>query len=73
MMDIRTPREKARDERSKRVCESFLRLSNEMPTVAPYRIFRIIAENTGITVPGVKGMLVRNGLYQVKPQREVNR
>lgn len=66
MTDVRTPIEKARDERNKRICDSFLKLSNEKPDCAPHRIFRLIAEREGMTIPGVKNIVVDNGLYQCK-------
>lgn len=69
MIDVRTPIEKARDERNKLICDNFLKYSNEMPTVAPHRIFRLIAEKVGMTVPGVKNVVVRNGLYQCAPKQ----
>lgn len=64
MIDVRTPIEKARDERNKLICDSFLKYSNEMPDCAPHRIFRLIAEKVGMTIPGVKKIIVDNGLYQ---------
>lgn len=66
MIDVRTPIERARDKRNKGICDSFLRLSNEMPTCAPHRIFRLIAEEVGMTIPGVKKIIIDNGLYQCK-------
>lgn len=65
MIDARTPIEKARDERNKKICDDFLAFSSQMPNCAPHRIFRIIAERVGMTVPGVKHIIVQNGLYKV--------
>lgn len=67
MLDLRTPIEKARDERNKNICEYFLKCSNEMPDCAPHRIFRLVAEKFCMTVPGIKNIVVANGLYQ--PQK----
>lgn len=64
MIDVRTPIEKARDERNRLICESFLKLSNEMPDCRPHRIFRLIAEQVKMTVPGVRHVIVSNGLYR---------
>lgn len=66
MIDVRTPIEKARDERNKLICDSFLKYSNEMPDCAPNRIFGLIAERVGMTIPGVKRIIVNNGLYQCR-------
>lgn len=63
MTDLRTPVEKAREERHKRICAMFLDLSNKQPNVAPHRIFGAIAQEVGMTVPGVKHIIVQNGLY----------
>lgn len=68
-IDVRTPIERARDERNKLICDNFLRMSNEMPGVAPHRIMRLIAEKVGMTVPGVKSVIVAQGLYRC-PQRK---
>ena len=66
MVDLRTPIEKARDEKHKRICTMFLDLSNRMPSCAPHRIFGVIAQEVGMTVPGVKHIVVQNGLYQTQ-------
>lgn len=63
-IDVRTPIEKAREEKHKRICDDFLRLTSQMPECAPHRIFRIIAERVGMTIPGVKHIIVQNGLYK---------
>ena len=60
MIDVRTPIEKARDERNKRICNSFLKLSNEMPDCRPH---------VGMTIPGVKKIIIDNGLYQCKSNK----
>ncbi len=72
MIDVRTPIEKARDERNKNICDSFLKYSNEMPEVAPHRIFSLIAGHVGMTVPGVKKIIIDNGLYKCK-KRQTNK
>lgn len=69
MIDTRTPIEKARDEKHQKICNEFLSLSNQMPECAPHRIFRIIAERVGMSVPGVKNIIVNNGLYQCSPSK----
>ncbi|MBE6177358.1 MAG: hypothetical protein IJN51_00980 [Alistipes sp.] len=66
MTDLRTPVEKAREDKHQRICAMFLDLSNKHPDTAPHRIFGIIARAETMTVPGVKHILVTNGLYATK-------
>ena len=68
MTDLRTPIEKARDEKHQKRCAMFLDLSNKQPNVAPHRIFGAIAQAVGMTVPGVKHIIVQNGLYTTQPK-----
>jgi hypothetical protein len=63
-VDLRTPKEKERDERHKQISQMFLTLSNEQPSVAPHRIFVAIADKFGMTTMGVRGIVERAGLYQ---------
>lgn len=62
-IDTRTPYEKARDERNRHICNEFLTLSNQMPGTAAHRIFRVIAERTGMTIPGIRNIIIKAGLY----------
>lgn len=65
-VDLRTPAERAREEKHNRICAMFLDLSNKQPDVAPHRIFGAIAQAEGMTVPGVKNIVMQNGLYATK-------
>ena len=65
-VDFRTPAERAREEKHNRICAMFLDLSNKNPNVAPHRLFGIIAGVEAMTVPGIKHILVQNGLYAIK-------
>lgn len=65
-IDVRTDLERARDERHKFICDNFLQLRNEMPECPPHRIFRVIAQKVGMTIPGVINVVTKNGLYQSK-------
>ena len=42
----------------------FLDWSNEHPELAPHRIMSVIANQYKMSVPGIKSIIVRNGLYQ---------
>lgn len=66
MIDVRTPIEKARAERHRKICGMFITLRNEQPSIAPHRVFSLIADQFGMTIPGVKSIIVRNGLYKTK-------
>lgn len=65
-VDLRTPLERARDEKHEQIRSWFLRLSNEQPNAAPSRIFAAIAANFGMTAMGVRRICERGGLYQSK-------
>lgn len=65
-VDLRTPSEKARDEKHERIVQMFLTLSNEQPTAAPHRIFHAIARQFGMTIMGVRGIVERAGMYQTR-------
>lgn len=64
MTDLRTPVEKARAEKHRKICAMYLDLVNKQPDVAPHRIFGVIAQAVGMTVPGIRRIVVDNGLYQ---------
>lgn len=67
-LDLRTPFEIAQEEKHRYVCNRYKELREEYPEVAPYRIIWLIAkdENVNMTVPGVRSILDRNGLYKGK-------
>lgn len=66
MTDLRTPVEKAREVKHRQICTMYLDLSNKQPDAAPHRIFGAIAKAVGMTLQGVKRVLVANGLYVTK-------
>lgn len=66
MTDLRTSIEKAREEKYKKICNMFIDLSNNQPKVAPHRIFGAIAKEVGMTVPGIRSIIVKNGLYKTR-------
>lgn len=63
-LDVRTPIEKARDEKHERICNRYLQLASENKDCKPHRIFAVIAREVNMTVPGVKNVIVQKGLYQ---------
>lgn len=62
-IDIRTPFEKARDEKHSKICADFLSLSDKIPECKPNRILSILAKKYSMTVPGVTNIVKKNGLY----------
>lgn len=62
-IDLRTPREKERDQRHAAICNEFLTLTNQMPDAPTHRIFGLIADRHGMTIPGVRNIVIKAGLY----------
>ena len=65
-VDLRTPKERERDNRNESVCQLYLQLRNEQPQAAPYRIFSAIADRHNMSQMGVMRIVERAGLYQPK-------
>lgn len=63
-IDLRTPREKRRDERRREICQAYIGLSDKHPDCKPYRIMTALARQFGMTTPGVKYVLETEGLYR---------
>lgn len=71
MIDVRTKMEKLRDERNKRICERYVKMSQELPNCSANRIITVIAEQEGMTIPGVKHVLIANGEYKTRNRNNV--
>lgn len=65
-IDTRTAYEKARDAKHSQICNEYLEFINTNPGAAPHRIFRIIAERYGMTIPGVRNVVIKAGIYSTK-------
>lgn len=68
MVDLRTDFQKARDARAEKVVVLYKRLLDEAPDSSPHAKMNYIIEELNkegeyITLVGVKGILIRNGLY----------
>lgn len=63
-IDVRTPTEKAREEKHRAICRAYLGLSNQHPECRPHRLMAIVAKQYGMTVPGIKNVLASRGLYE---------
>lgn len=62
-IDLRTDKERMRDELHKQICDEYIALSQQQPTAKPYRIFNAIGEKFGFTKIGVAKIVQRGGLY----------
>jgi hypothetical protein len=65
-MDLRTTAEKNRQAKHNRICNNYLNLVNQYPNTAPSRLMDAIAKEEGMTLQGVKTILVQNGVYVIK-------
>lgn len=48
------------------ICNEYLKLRNEHPEAAPHRIFDTIADLHGMSIPGVRNIVIKAGLYTSK-------
>ncbi len=62
--DLRTPRQKARAKQDKVICDCYLRLKRAQPLVSPSRIMAEIAQEAGMSAPGIRNILLRHGVYK---------
>lgn len=60
-VDVRTPIEKARDEKHEMICNRYIQLAADNKDCKPHRIFAVIAKEVCMTVPGVKNIIVQRG------------
>lgn len=65
-LDIRTPIEKERDAEHARICDMYVELMAKLPKASPNRLFSVIAERFGKSVPGVRNILIKHNLYATK-------
>ncbi len=66
MTDLRTDYQKKLDIHREKIKELYTDLRERHPNVAPSRIFEVIAQELNMTLNGVRGMCIRQGLYQPK-------
>ena len=65
-IDLRTKAEKDREAKHKAICREFANLANATPQAAAHRLFKVIAERHGMTTPGIRGIVMKAGLYAPK-------
>lgn len=48
------------------ICKEYLLLTKEYPEASPHRIFDTIADRHEMTIPGVRNVVIKAGLYKAK-------
>lgn len=61
-----TPGRTRRETRNNAICNDYITLSNKYKCASPNRIFSALAERYGLTVPGIRSIVMKGGLYQPK-------
>ena len=69
-IDMRTPAQRAKDERQDRVCARFRELYAHHPESSLHRIICTIADEVGMTYQGVKDILIARGIYVTSSERK---
>ncbi|MBR5043042.1 MAG: hypothetical protein IKX67_07355 [Bacteroidales bacterium] len=64
-IELRTPAQRAKEERSDAICSDFLTAYKAHPEATPHRIICGIADKYGLTDVGVKAILTKRGIYKV--------
>lgn len=65
-IDFRTPQQKKREEVRAMVCETYQKAMKAAPDgTSRNRVLSVVAVNLGMTVQGIKNILIRKGLYEV--------
>lgn len=65
-IDARTEAEKARDARHRSICNGYNEITEREPGLSAHRIFGVLAKQNGMTIPGIRRVLVKSGLYAPK-------
>ena len=65
-LDLRTPIEKEREAVHSKVCQMYAELSARFPKASPHRIFSTIAAQVNRSVPNVRNIVIKHGLYTTK-------
>lgn len=65
-IDLRTPFQKARDEKHRRICEAYQELKHEHPEASTHRLCLVLGENFMMTATGIRKVIIENGLFTPK-------
>lgn len=62
-IDPRTEAEKARTELHAAVCREYREFARQLPEASAHRLFGLVAQRHGMTVPGIRKIIIKAGLY----------
>ena len=62
-IDLRTPFQRAREEKHRSICEAYKELRASHPECSHNRICEVLGENYGMTAQGIKRVVMSEGLY----------
>lgn len=65
-MDLRTPYQRALQERQREVCSQYSELRKNNPGTSAFRLMTAVAQLNGMTYQGVRNILLNAGLYTPK-------
>ena len=65
-LDLRTPIEKEREAFHAKVCQMYVELKSRYPRASPNRIFSTIAAQVNRSIPNVRDIVIKHGLYETK-------
>ena len=65
-LDLRTPIEKEREAFHAKVCQMYVELKSRYPKASPNRIFSTIAAQVNRSIPNVRDIVIKHGLYETK-------
>lgn len=65
-IEIRTQREKALELKHRAICAQYRELSERLKGTTTHRIISIIASQFGMTIQGVRKIIIKEGLYKTK-------
>lgn len=65
-LDLRTPIEKEREAFHAKVCQMYVELKSRYPRSSPNRIFSTIAAQVNRSIPNVRDIVIKHGLYETK-------
>lgn len=68
-IDLRTPAQRATEERQDRICAEFLEAYSQHPGLSPHRLITAVATANGLTEVGVKGILIKRGIYRINGRK----
>ncbi len=62
-IDLRTPLQKARDEKHRSICDAYTELHTQNPECSHNRLCEVLGALFEMTPQGIKRVIINNGLY----------